>query len=405
MNYKYFIIIAVVVIGLLVSCTPATSGSTKTKTVQSHAQLPPYSGPKANVVVSAFECKAAKCSGSIGRGMADALISSLVMSNRFDVLEASGNLGFLESELNVTGESDNFAGADIAIVAVVTAFEPNASGAGAGGIILPLPFVGGVGGKKKEAYVAIDLRLVEVRTRRIITASKIEGQASRFGGTLFGGGVLGGVVISGYQNTPMEKAISVLIDSAVLDIVNKVPPEYYGNSRSTTTTVSPSTSNTVSSQTTQSIQSVQESSKEKNTIRTPFGCILKPYTIGVLTTGDLTTDDCAALFDKKSLVDYYEFKLDVVDTVTISLTKGEIVLYKIDGSQITRNYGSDKGVLSKNLEAGIYVIGIASDTATSNYNMAVTTTKVGFGGCPIISKYTMGIHVNDGLNASDCFRS
>ncbi len=225
-----FIFISAWMLVLLVSCTPATVGDTKTSTVQSNPQLPPYNGPKASIVVSEFECKAAKCGYQIGRGMADALISSLVMSNRFEVLESSSNVDILQDELDITGESDSFAGADVAIIAAVTAFEPNASGVGGAAGSISLPLVGGVAAGKKDAYVAIDLRLVDIRTRRIISVSKVEGLASRFGGALFGGGILGGVAIAGYQNTPMEKAIAELIDNSVLDIINKLPPQYY-NSR------------------------------------------------------------------------------------------------------------------------------------------------------------------------------
>ena len=143
------------------------------------------------------------------------------------MLESSNNIGILQNELNITGESNSFAGADIAIIAAITAFEPYASST-AGNINLPL--VGGIAVGQGEAYVAADLRLVDIRTRRIISVSKVEGLASRFDGNLFGGRILGGVVIYGYKNTPMEKAIAELIDSAVLDIVNKLPSEYYGNS-------------------------------------------------------------------------------------------------------------------------------------------------------------------------------
>ena len=191
------------------------------------------------MVVSEFECKAAKCNYQIGRGMSDVLISSLVMSNRFEVLESSSNIGILQDELNITGESDSFAGADIAIIAAVTAFEPNASGVGGAVGSISLPLVGGVAAGKKDAYVAIDLRLVDIRTRRIVSVSKIEGLASRFGGALFGGGVLGGVAIAGYQNTPMEKAIAELIDNSVLDIINKMPPKYYGQRHDNTPTNAP----------------------------------------------------------------------------------------------------------------------------------------------------------------------
>lgn len=274
MNKNAFAFVCIWILILLISCTPTTVVSTQSSTGQSstgqssagqsNSQSPSYSGPKASVVVAEFECKAAKCNYSIGRGMADALISALVMSNRFEVLESSNNLGILQSELNVTGESSAFQGSDIAIIAAVTAFEPDASGIGGAGVVVPVPFIGGVSASKEEAYVAIDLRLVDIRTRRVVTVSKIEGLASRFGGGLYGGGILGGVRISGYQNTPMEKAIAELIDNAVLDIVNKVPASYYSDSRPVNAPV-----NTQASQTTPTTQPVQSSNVQTQSPNTP----------------------------------------------------------------------------------------------------------------------------------------
>ena len=97
---NHFILVIICSFSVLVSCAPFTvnnaKGSaiephsqlpsyhgSKVSTVQSHSQLPPYQGSKANVVVAEFECKAARCDYQIGRGMADALISSLVMSKPF----------------------------------------------------------------------------------------------------------------------------------------------------------------------------------------------------------------------------------------------------------------------------------------------------------------------------------
>ncbi len=124
-------------------------------------------------------------------------------------------------------------GADILVVGAITAFEPNASGIGGGGIVIPfkVPFIGGAAVSKKEAYIAADIRLVDVRTGRVINATKVEGKASSWkigGGT---GTVIGSVALGGalgtYKNTPMEKAIRVMLESAINAIAQMVPENYY----------------------------------------------------------------------------------------------------------------------------------------------------------------------------------
>jgi curli biogenesis system outer membrane secretion channel CsgG len=49
--------------------------------------LPPYSGPKASVAVSDFDVKAASATYEIGSGLREMLVTALMNSNRFRVLE------------------------------------------------------------------------------------------------------------------------------------------------------------------------------------------------------------------------------------------------------------------------------------------------------------------------------
>jgi curli biogenesis system outer membrane secretion channel CsgG len=199
-----------------------------------------YEGPKARIAVADFKCKAAKCSGEIGSGLSDMISTALFQSNRFIVLERGETLDDIKEELALAqsgyteegkaAEMGLMEGADILLTGAVTAFEPEASGGGGGvGIIAGGLF--GVGGAVENAYIAADLRLVDVRRSRVISAAKVEGEASswKLGG--LGGGIVGGVALGGalggYKNTPMEKALRVMLDRAVDTVANQVPQNYY----------------------------------------------------------------------------------------------------------------------------------------------------------------------------------
>ena len=105
------------------------------------APMPPYSGPKARIAVADFQVKAAKANGEIGSGLREMLITALMNSHRFIVVERQ-ELGAImkEQELSASGAVAQGAGvargklkaADLIITAAVTEFEPRASGGRAG---------------------------------------------------------------------------------------------------------------------------------------------------------------------------------------------------------------------------------------------------------------------------------
>ena len=235
------LIVFILTLFLFISCAEVTtnvksSGPTVEQSIK-------YEGPKARIAVANFKCKAAKCSGEIGSGIADMLTTALFQTGKFIVLERGEGLKAIQSELNLSSSGYVQKGkrikkglmesADILVLGAVTAFEPNASGikGGVGGGPLKVPFLGGVLGKKKEAYIACDIRLVDVRTGRIINATRVEGKATSWGvggagGTLIGSIALGGG-LSVYKNTPMEKAVRVMLENAVNEISKMVPESYF----------------------------------------------------------------------------------------------------------------------------------------------------------------------------------
>ncbi|AZV47079.1 hypothetical protein C3L23_07270 [Nautilia sp. PV-1] len=216
-------------------CMQTTANVTASK--ENVNSITEYNGPKARIAVASFKCKAAKCNGQIGSGIADMLTTELVKTGKFIVLERGEGLNAVEKEYalntNINKPIRNLEGADILIVGAITAFEPKAGGIAAGGFVIPkgIPFIGGVKLGKNEAYIAADLRLIDVRTGRIIAVATVEGKTSDWKVGGLGGGVSGIGIVGGglsvYKNTPMEKAIRVMIAKAVNKIETLIPETYY----------------------------------------------------------------------------------------------------------------------------------------------------------------------------------
>ena len=235
----------------LLSGCPSTTG-TKTNVTSgqggpsiAEARAEPYNGPKARIAVARFENKSADARSfwnpQIGNGMADMLTTALFNSGRFIVVERGAGLEDVmqEQDLGASGRvrQDTAAaigeieGAELLVVAAVTEFEGNAGGTrgGAGGIGGGV--LGAVFGGVRKAHMAIDLRIVDARTSRILAATSVEGEASDFniGGALAGytGSVGLGGALQSWENTPREKALRQVIGKAVEVVINKTPQTYY----------------------------------------------------------------------------------------------------------------------------------------------------------------------------------
>lgn len=211
------------------------------------AQMEAYNGPKARIAVSRFTDKTGKgwWTGAIGDGMADMLATALFNTNRFIVLERQTLQDVLvEQDLGAAGRIrgetaapiGQIEGAELLVAGAVTEFEPGSSGVGGGigggswGSV-----VGGVLGAIQKSHVAIDLRVIDTKTSRIIAAASVEGEATDFslGGLLLGSNVGGG--LGGYSKTPIEKAIRVALGEAINFVVSRTPQQYYHYTDSSST--------------------------------------------------------------------------------------------------------------------------------------------------------------------------
>src|SRR6056297_449745 len=237
--------IALLAMLILAGCPAGTGTTTNVRESSGRsmadAQAEHYNGPKARIAVARFENKTADSynwySPSIGDGMADMLTTALVNSGRYIVLERQALDDVLgEQDLGASGRVreetaaaiGEIEGAELLVVAAVTEFDGNSggtSGSLGGGNLGRV--VGAIAGGSRSAHMAIDLRVVDARTSRIMAATSVEGEAKDFdiGGALGGwsGSVGLGGALSTWENTPREKALRAVIEASVDYVISVTP--------------------------------------------------------------------------------------------------------------------------------------------------------------------------------------
>lgn len=174
-------------------------------------------GPRRRIAVSDFAFHASRNPGTVGAGMSDMLVDSLFNTNQFIVLERdrldevmaeqdNANSGrFKKETVAATGELE---GAQLLIKGSVIQFEPSCSG---GSLILV---------SAKKACVAINLRIIDATTGRIVNSTTVEGTSTDKGvGLIYTKSSLP-IGLGAWSNTPMEKAIRNAIETAVQHIAN-----------------------------------------------------------------------------------------------------------------------------------------------------------------------------------------
>lgn len=152
----------------------------------------------------------------VGKDLAGMLTNELASTNKFRMVERS-KLGPVldEQDLAQSGRISKSTGAKVGkltgarylVFATVTSFDTKTAGTGGG-----VSFRGiSVGGKKEEAYMAVDLRVVDTTTGEIEYTRTVEARASSGGASigLYRGGFGGN--LNKYQNTPTGKAIRGVI--------------------------------------------------------------------------------------------------------------------------------------------------------------------------------------------------
>jgi curli biogenesis system outer membrane secretion channel CsgG len=194
--------------------------------------------PQAMIMVGDLQAKAANATSAIGDGLREMLVTALHNSGRFIVVERMG-LQALAAEQTLSRSRMAAPGmaipegrmdiAEVMVIGAVTEFEPEASGTGINLGITKLPF--SFGRKTAKAHMAVDLRVVDVTSGRVLGAKRIKGEASASSTTVgISPRVSGGripISLGSFQNTPMEAAIRTSIEQSINFIMGAVPPQYF----------------------------------------------------------------------------------------------------------------------------------------------------------------------------------
>lgn len=196
--------------------------------------LPAPVGPKKLIAVADFENKT-NWAGQVnlGTGMADQLITALMNTGRFIVLERQSIEAVLREQnlaasARATGEGGAKTGevsrAQILIQGAVTEFQEIVSGGGGGF------YYGGmmISANEARAHVAVDVRVYDTTTGQILASKACKGTATASGGSF--GYADGNWAFSagGQAKTPLDLAVRDAITQAVAFIVlelQKVPWE------------------------------------------------------------------------------------------------------------------------------------------------------------------------------------
>jgi len=172
--------------------------------------------PAVGVAEFSNETSAGWWYGGVGRELAGMLSNELSATGKFRVVEREKLDKILaEQDLSESGrvakatrvKAGKVTGAKYLVFATVSSFEENTKGTGGG-----ISFRGiNVGGKKEDAYIAVDLRVVDTTTGDIEFSRSIEARSSGKGINLglYRGGFGGN--LAKHEKTPAGKAIRGVI--------------------------------------------------------------------------------------------------------------------------------------------------------------------------------------------------
>lgn len=168
--------------------------------------------PSIGVAEFKNETSAGWWSGGVGNELSGMLSNEISSTEKFRVVERA-KLGPVleEQDLGASGRVSKstaakvgkLTGAQYLVFGTVSAYEEKTSGGGGG-----LSFGGfSVGGRKDEAYIAVDVRVVDTTTGEVVHSRTVEARSTSYGihGGVYRGGFGGN--LGKYENTPAGKAI------------------------------------------------------------------------------------------------------------------------------------------------------------------------------------------------------
>lgn len=212
----FFRLTLIFVASISLSACAGSSAKVVSSNNYEQAAIPQSYGPKKRVAVARFSVRAPVGGSELGNGMSDMLLSALVNTGRFTVLERE-RLDEVTAEQDLA-KSDRFRsetvaptgqleGAQWLVKGSIIQFKPDCKGGSA--IIV----------SAKQACLTLNLRVIEVATGRILSATTVEGTATNKGVGLVYTPLSLPVGLGAWSKTPVETAIRESIEAAVAHIV------------------------------------------------------------------------------------------------------------------------------------------------------------------------------------------
>lgn len=184
-------------------------------------ELPKCVKPVASVMIGKMGCKAANCNGGsagaggnpllallaakggqsnvsgIGDGVRDMMTSALQSTGCFDILDREA-MDEIAKELALAGKKIETQESDFLISGAITQIELEKKSSSIGGGFIPI--IGSIGRTTEKAAVSMDLRLVAVKSAKVVSSKTVQSttENSSFGVGGVGMGSFGGANMLGF---------------------------------------------------------------------------------------------------------------------------------------------------------------------------------------------------------------
>jgi curli biogenesis system outer membrane secretion channel CsgG len=180
--------------------------------------------PRPLVAVARFDSGAKNMPPEIGPGLTDMLVTAMTETGCYRMIDSTVLAGLANDHDQQAPDLARRAGAELLVVGRVTAFEPDASGAGigtteGGRLSELLHSVGGL--QVASSRISLALRLVDARTGEVVAASTLTGSAQDLGGSVQENEF--GLSLAAYAKTPMGEAMQSAIEQAVTFLLARTP--------------------------------------------------------------------------------------------------------------------------------------------------------------------------------------
>jgi curli biogenesis system outer membrane secretion channel CsgG len=214
---------------LLLAALPGAALAQGTTVTQQELRLVTCPQPTLTVALGTVDCKAALCSNpaeptlsalfggagyvqTMGHGLGSMLITALRGTNCFRIIDLD-EIRKVQEKLQATGQQVKPPQIDRLINLTISSIE--LSGQRGGGVIVPLPFVGGVGVRIQQAALGVDVSVLDPSTLEVKDARGFSANSKSTSLAVGGGGLVGGTGLG----AGWEWSHNVVLDAVARDVI------------------------------------------------------------------------------------------------------------------------------------------------------------------------------------------